>query len=133
MEPALAIFASLLGHCWQAQLTSRDIDTHCFSDMWNGSHVRDRHVVTHDGKSVYEGETIYSFDGKTIVFTYVNSTGGVGGGTATAEGSALAFEGAMRAGPDSAPQPFKTHWRLLDGGYDVVTAGRAPISFRPAK
>jgi hypothetical protein len=134
MEPALAIFATLLGHCWEAQITPRDVDTHCFTDMWSGVHVRDRHVVAHDGKSVYEGETIYSFDGKQIVFTYVNSTGGVGTGTARVQDKAIAFSGSMRAQPRSAPQPIDSSWKLVQDGYDVVNAGGTdPIRFRPAR
>ena len=134
MEPALAIFATLLGHCWQAQLSPSDVDTHCFSDMWNGAHVRDRHVVTHDGKAVYEGETIYSFDGHAIAFAYVNSMGGVGGGTARGEGSTIAFGGSMRARPESTPQSFKAEWRLLEDGYEVLTDGdKTPRRFRAAR
>jgi hypothetical protein len=134
MEPALAIFATLLGHCWQAQLTPSDVDTHCFTDMWKGGHVRDRHVVSHGGKPVYEGETIYSFDGKAIAFTYVNSMGGVGGGTARIEDKAIAFSGSMRARPGSAPQPMDSSWRLLGDGYEVVNkSGTAPVRFRAAR
>ena len=121
MEPALAIFATLLGHCWQTQLAPRDIDTHCFTDMWKGAHVRDVHVVTHGGKSVYEGETIYSFDGKAIVFIYVNSLGGVGGGSASVAAKVINFTGSMRAGPGSPPQPIDTKWRMLGDGYVVTT------------
>src|SRR6478752_4751437 len=107
MEPALAIFATLLGHCWQTQLAPRDIDTHCFTDMWKGGHVRDVHVVTHDGKAV--------------VFTYVNSLGGVGGGSASVAGKVINFTGSMRAGPGSPPQPIDTKWRMLGDGYVVTT------------
>ena len=125
--PALAIFATLLGHCWQTQLAPQDVDTHCFTDMWKGGHVRDVHVVTHDGKSVYEGETIYSFDGKVIVFTYVNSLGGVGGGSASVDGQTIAFTGAMRAGPNLPPQPIDARWRLLAKGYEVITPAEKAV------
>ena len=133
MEPALAFFAALLGHCWETQLTAQDVDTHCFTDMWNGGHVRDRHVVTHNGKSAYEGETIYSFDGKAVVFSYVNSLGGVGGGTARIAGKSIAFTGSMRATPGSPTQAIDARWKLLDNGYEVTTpAERAVRRFRPA-
>ena len=127
MEPALAIFATLLGHCWQTQLAPRDIDTHCFTDMWKGGHVRDVHVVTHGGKSVYEGETIYSFDGKAIVFIYVNSLGGVGGGSATVDGKSTAFTGSMRAAPNAPPQPIDARWRLVGDGYEVTTPAEKAV------
>ena len=132
MEPALAIFATLLGHCWQAQVTPTDVDTHCFTDMWNGGHVRDRHTVTHKGKAVYEGETIYSFDGRQIVFTYYNSLGGVGTGTARASGPVITFAGSMQATPKDKPQPMRTEWRLLDEGYDVISGGKK-VEFRLAR
>ena len=127
MEPALAVFASLLGHCWQTQLAPADVDTHCFTDMWSGGHVRDRHVVTHDGKPVYEGETIYSFDGKAIVFTYVNSLGGVGGGTAEVADKSVAFTGAMRARPGSPPQAIDARWKILAEGYEVTTPAESAV------
>ena len=129
---ALTIFATLLGHCWQAQLSPRDIDTHCFTDMWNGAHVRDAHVVTHAGKEVYSGETIYSFDGQAVIFTYYNSLGGVGAGTARAADKSIAFDGSMRAGPTSKPQPIKSQWRLGSDGYDVISDGKT-VRFNRAR
>ena len=53
MDPALAIFGMLLGQCWAAEVAPQTLDTHCFADLWNGSHVRDRHSVTRDGKAIY--------------------------------------------------------------------------------
>lgn len=128
-QPALAIFASLLGHCWQAELTPQDVDTHCFTGMWNGAHVRDAHVVTHDGKPVYSGETIYSFDGEAVIFTYYNSLGGLGTGTAKLDGKGIAFDGSMRGSPGSKPQPITLEWRLTDDAYDVLSDGKT-VRFR---
>ena len=132
MEPALAIFGMLLGQCWAAEVAPQTLDTHCFADLWNGSHVRDRHSVTRDGKAIYEGETIYSFDGKSIVFTYVNSLGGVGRGNAKVDGRTVGFSGSMLASPGAPPQPIDSRWRLLDASYEVVNAGGPnAVVFRP--
>ena len=49
--------------------------------------MRDRHVVTVAGKSVYEGETIYSAKGPKVIFTYWNSIGGLGTGEAMIAGT----------------------------------------------
>src|SRR3954468_11937136 len=74
----LAPFKPFVGSCWRASFSATTTDTHCFEAMYGGAHIRDRHEVKEKGKTVYAGETIYSVDGPDLVFTYVNSLGGVG-------------------------------------------------------
>src|ERR1700756_2846142 len=76
----LAAFKPFIGACWRSGFSATVNDTHCFEAMFGGAHVRDRHEVKENGKTIYAGETIYSADGPDLVFTYVNSLGGVGQG-----------------------------------------------------
>ena len=130
MEQALAIFAPLLGHCFAATLSPGVIDRHCFADVYNGAHVRDTHVVTAQGKAVYSGETIYSFDGSRIEFTYVNSMGGVGHGMAAPSANSIAFTGSMVGSPGAKPAPISSRWTIGSSFYDVVQPGARTLRFQ---
>lgn len=130
----LAPLKPLVGACWRAELTSTASDTHCFEPMYGGAHVRDRHEVREGGKVVYAGETIYSVDGSDVVFTYVNSLGGVGQGKLHVQGSVLSFAGSMRASPDQSQlQPMDSEWHLIDASrYEVLSKGggaEKPVTF----
>jgi hypothetical protein len=115
-----APFDPFVGACWTADFTPTVRDTHCFEAMYGGAHVRDRHEVKENGKVIYAGETIYSLDGKSSVFTYFNSLGGVGHGTLEPNGSTLHFKGSMRASPDKRPQPIDSEWRVIDANHYQV-------------
>jgi hypothetical protein len=126
-EPALRIFAPLVGHCWQGQAPGgAGTDTHCFEAVYGGEHVRDRHTVLVDAKAVYLGETLYSVEGETVSFTYWNSLGGIGRGTVAAQGSEILFSGSMRQEPSSAAAPLHATWRLTSDGYEVVWPDGTP-------
>ena len=130
-QGALQPWATLVGHCWSgAAPVPTGVDTHCFETVYGGQHVRDRHEVKVDGKSVYAGETLYSVEGKEVTFTYWNSIGGVGRGRATADGAELRFSGDIRATPQSPSERFSATWHKVDGGYEVTDEGRAKSLFR---
>jgi hypothetical protein len=118
--PDLSAFKPFVGACWRADFSAKVRDTHCFQSIYGGAHVRDRHEVRDSGKVVYAGETTYSADGPDLVFTYVNSMGGVGQGKVGAEGSLLGFTGTMRASPDKAEQPIDSEWRIIDADHYEV-------------
>lgn len=83
----------LVGYCWQGTFPDGEhVDTHCYTDMFDGAFIRDRHIVT--GKRPdYLGETIFQPDseGKKVVFRYWNSLGGVSDGYGVREGNAIHF------------------------------------------
>jgi hypothetical protein len=142
MQPgASAPFEPFVGSCWVADFSPTVSDTHCFEAMYGGAHVRDRHEVKAEGKTVYAGETVYSVDGGSSVFTYFNSLGGIGRGTVETGSSTLRFTGSMRASPDKPPQRIDSEWRILDKDhYDVrsllpsaSTAGNSVLHFRRVK
>lgn len=124
MEPALAIFAKLLGTCAVAALPSGAEDRHCFSRLYGDAHVEDRHVVSLAGKAEYEGLSIYSQNDSGLTFVYVNSAGGAGTGTATVQGGTMSYAMQMRADTRTALQPFSGKWVFRDDGFDIEVPGQ---------
>jgi hypothetical protein len=118
----LAPLAFLIGHCWQAELGQRRIDTHCFESFYGGRFVRDRHRVT-GGASVYEGETIYDWNAAAgrIEYTYWASDGGVSRGALTTHDGLLDFGEDVNRRADGVDVRIATTWRLSGStAYDVV-------------
>lgn len=139
--PDLCAFGPFVGSCWVSDFSPTVSDTHCFEIMYGGVHVRDRHEVREKGKIFYAGETVYSLDGNSAVFTYFNSLGGIGRGSVEPSGSTLRFKGSMRGSPDKPTQQIDSEWRIVDDDhYDVrslvksaSTAGNAVLHFRRVK
>lgn len=124
MEPALAIFAKLLGTCAVATLPSGAQDKHCFSGLYGDAHVEDRHTVSVAGKPEYEGLSIYSENDQGLTFIYVNSAGGAGTGTASVQSGAMSYTMQMRADTQTALQSFSGTWVFREDGYDVEVPGQ---------
>ena len=117
-QAALRPFDRLVGHCWRGEMKPGVIDTHCFEGVLGGAHVRDRHEVT----GGYAGETIYSWDGNAIVYTYWNSLGGVSRGTATPVTGGLDFGAEVHRSADGREVRLATRWRFVDANsYEAVT------------
>jgi hypothetical protein len=131
--PDLSPFAPFVRSCWRAEFTATMHDMHCFELMYRGAHVRDRHEVEEGGKIVYAGETIYSVDGPNLLFTYVNSLGGVGTGKVARSKSMLGFKGSMRASPDKAQQPIDSEWRVVDDDHYEVRSLVRSVGGKPEK
>lgn len=131
-QAPLQPFAPLVGHCFAGPLPGNGgTDRHCFESMYGGQHVRDHHVVTVGGKEVYAGETIYSAKGSQVIFTYWNSLGGLGSGTAILHAGQWRFGGSIHATPDGKEQPMAASWNLTPDGYEVISAGK-PVAFKRA-
>ena len=129
--PSLDLFKPVVGSCWRTEFSSTMHDTHCFEAMYGGAHVRDRHEVQQNGKTVYAGETIYSADGSELVFTYVNSLGGIGRGTVEPQAAGLKFAGSMRGSPGDRSQPVAGEWRFTSAdSYQVRSEGSPVRTFR---
>ena len=119
-QPALAPFEPLVGHCWRGDAPGgQGIDTHCFKAVYGGEHIRDRHSVTIDGKEVYSGESLYSAKGTEVIFTYWNSLGGLGTGSARLLGDAWRFSGSIHATAAGAEQTMQAVWTIVPDGYQV--------------
>lgn len=130
MAPSLAPLLALAGHCFAGDFSPGTIDRHCFSAVYGGQHVRDVHVVTTDGRSVYEGETLYSVEGDQLALTYWSSIGGIGRGTATLKPGDWAFTMTMRASPAAASQALAIRWQWQGADSFVATGPSAPVTYR---
>ena len=131
-QSALEPWATFVGHCWSGPAPGKGVDTHCFEAVYGGQHVRDRHEVKVDGKTVYAGETLYSVEGKDVTLTYWNSIGGIGRGKATVDGDEMKFSGDIRGTPTAASEHFTATWKKINGGYEVTDGGRAKSLFKRA-
>jgi hypothetical protein len=119
-QAGLAPFAAFAGHCWRGEAPGHaGIDTHCFEWVYGGQHLRDRHVVTLDGKPVYQGEALYSVERGKVTFTYWNSLGGLGRGTATIAGDDYHFAGTIHAEANSPEEEMIADWRKAPTSYEV--------------
>lgn len=98
--------------------------------MFGGKHVRDVHRVTRAGRTVYEGETIYSVEGPTVSFVYVSSIGGIGRGTADLGRGDWRFSLTMRATPGAAPATAASRWQWHGKRSYTVSNGAASVSYR---
>jgi hypothetical protein len=129
-QSALNPWSNFVGHCWSGPAPGGGVDIHCFEAVYGGQHIRDRHEVKVEGKTVYAGETLYSVEGEQVTMTYWNSIGGIGRGTATANGDELLFSGDIRGTPSSASEHFTATWKKVDGGYEVTDGGRKNSLFK---
>ena len=124
LQKALAPLQFLVGWCWSGEFPDgKRVDTHCYESMYSGAHLRDRHVVT-GGPSLYQGETIYSWNkaGNRVSYVYWNSYGGVSQGTMTQEQNAIRFPDESYTGTDGKSVTISTLWENITAdGYDSVS------------
>lgn len=125
-QPRLAPWSFLVGHCFVGEAPgSSGKDKHCFETVFGGQHIRDRHVVTSQGRDVYAGETLYSERGPKVIFTYWNSLGGLGTGEAAVTSDGWHFAGTIHATAGSADEPFTATWHKVNDGYEVSDGASA--------
>jgi len=126
-QAPLQPWAALVGHCFAGPApVDGATDKHCFEALYGGQHVRDRHVVTMAGREVYAGESIYSAKGPQVIFTYWNSLGGLGTGTASVAGGEWRFSGTIHATASGAEQPMTATWKMVPGGYQIIEGSDPP-------
>lgn len=94
LTPQLQPLGFLVGHCWQGQVSPGRLDRHCFVVLTDGS-IRDRHIVSENGKRVMGGESVYRWDARigAIAFSYRDTFGGRLSGTVQSRGTLLGFDG----------------------------------------
>ena len=124
LRAELAPLEFLAGWCWAGTFPDgKQTDTHCFEPVYDGAHLRDRHAVT-GGSTLYRGETIYSWNGRSNEITYVywNSLGGTSTGTATPLGDAFAFPDESYLGPDGETVTVSSTWENVTAdAYDSLS------------
>lgn len=121
LVPQLAPLAFLAGSCWSGSEEGMRTDTHCFTPVYDGRFLRDRHIVAGGKDPPYLGETLYrwSAEAQAIAYAYYSSDGSFGSGVARRDGDVLSFTFALDAAVAGPPPPrIRTTWtRESDEAY----------------
>ena len=120
-----APLAFLVGHCWEGTFPGGKVtDTHCFSWVYGGKFIRDRHVVRHGpGTRDDLGESLYLWDAASgeLQYLYIESAGGFSRGTVTTAPGALIFPPTHYA-QNGQQQTYRSRWQPSGATeYDVLT------------
>lgn len=120
-----AAMSFLVGHCWKGTFPGSAIeDEHCFSWVYGGKFVRDRHVVQRGpGKPPGYGESLYFWDStaRELHYLYLESEGGFSRGTVVPQDDALVFP-AARYVEGGVQQTVRSRWtRRGEDAYEVRT------------
>ena len=78
-DAAYQPLAFLADHCWKGAFPGGRTDEHCFTWIYDGKFLRDRHIVRAEGKPDALGESIYLWDSaaKRLEYLYIESDGGL--------------------------------------------------------
>lgn len=119
-DPHLRPLAFLAGSCWRAAYVGGAVDTHCFTWMFGGYFLRDRHRVDRNN---YAGETIYRWDPATrmIRWDYYSSDGFLNSGTASGTDRGVAFAYRSPRIRNYPPAAWRVAWRRDGPDAYVVT------------
>ncbi len=125
--------AFLAGSCWKGTFPNgKRSDEHCFTWMYGGKFLRDRHVVRGEGRPDDLGETIYFWNpqARQIEYLYVESDGGFSRGVVGVAPGALVFPPASYV-DQGKTETYRSRWSR-DGAeaYDVVTEFQSGDSWR---
>jgi hypothetical protein len=96
-DPAYQPLAFLADHCWKGVLPGgKQTDEHCFSWIYDGKFLRDRHTVRAQGRPDAMGESIYFWNSsaKQLEYLYIESEGGFSRGPVSVDKDALVFPNA---------------------------------------
>jgi len=129
----LAAMAFLAGACWRGTFPDgRQTDTHCFSPIYEGNFLQDRHVVE-GAASPYSGYSLYHYDvmGRSITYQYRASDGSVSGGVARPTAEGLSFPEETHRAADGRETTIRSAW-TRDGAdaYLVRAEARAGAGWR---
>lgn len=134
---ALEPLAFLAGHCWKGDMPDgKSTDEHCFSWIYDGRFLRDRHVVRVGDKPVYEGETIYYFNAASsqVEYLYITNGGGYSHGRMSPEADALDFPATTLVTAGSKPVGFRGRWtRAGSDAFDVLREYETEKGWMPVR
>jgi hypothetical protein len=135
-DPAFEPLAFLAGHCWRGDMPDgKATDEHCFSWIYEGRFLRDRHVVKAGDKAVYEGETIYYWNAaaKEIQYLYITASGGHSHGRVKPGADAIDFPAATLA-IDGKSLGFRSRWkRAGEDAYEVLREYETEKGWMPVR
>ena len=116
------------GHCWKGTFPDgKQTDEHCFTWVYEGKVLRDRHVVVAPGKPDYVGETVYFWDPEAgkIAFFYYENAGGISRGTAEAATDGMVFPSARYSEPGQS-MTYRARWtKQGDHAYEAFSEAQA--------
>jgi hypothetical protein len=122
--PEYQPIAFLAGHCWTGTFPDgKQTDEHCFTWVYGGKFVRDRHTVRGASHADFLGETIYFWNSaaKQLEYLYIESEGGFSRGVVATAPDALLFPPTSYV-EDGKTQTYRSRWtRAGEAAYDVVT------------
>jgi hypothetical protein len=125
--------AFLADHCWKGAFPGGRTDEHCFTWIYDGKFLRDRHTVHAEGNADALGESIYFWDSaaKRLEYLYIESDGGFSRGPVSIDNEALVF-------PDTSlvekgkTMVYRSRWqRSGASAYDVVTEFKSADGWVP--
>jgi len=133
LNSRLAPLAFFAGSCWRGTFPDgRRTDMHCFTPVYGGAFVRDRHVVE-GAPQPYSGETLYRWDAESRVirFDYYASDGSHSGGAALPAANGLVFPEETHRAPDGSEMLIRSSWtRDGAGAYVVLSEAREGEGWR---
>jgi hypothetical protein len=123
----------LAGYCWKGTFPDgKQTDEHCFSWMYGGRFLRDRHTVRADGHADSLGETIYFWNSgaRQLEYLYVESGGGFSRGVVGIAPGVLVFPPTSYV-ENGQTQTYRSRWSHADdAAYDVVTEFQAGAAWK---
>lgn len=126
--------AFLGGHCWKGTMPDgKQTDEHCFTWIYAGKFLRDRHTVHGEGHPDDLGESIYLWNSSVqqIEYLYIEDQGGFSRGGVAPEKDALVFPPTIFIGPGQT-QTYRSRWQLAGpDAYDVVTEFQSKDGWLP--
>jgi hypothetical protein len=132
-DPAYQPLAYLADHCWKGAFPGGRTDEHCFTWIYDGKFLRDRHTVRAKGKPDALGESIYFWDSaaKRLEYLYIESEGGFSRGPVAVDNEDLLF-------PDTSfvengkTVVYRSRWQRNGAtAYDVITEFKSKDAWVP--
>jgi hypothetical protein len=126
--------AFLAGHCWRGTFPGgKQTDEHCFSWIYDGKFLRDRHTVHADGQPDALGESIYFWNSsqKQLEYLYIESDGGFSRGPVSQDQDSLIFPDTSYV-ENGKTTVYRSRWQhSAPNAYDVVTEFRGKDGWIP--
>jgi hypothetical protein len=132
-DPAYAPLSFLAGHCWKGAFPGGGSDEHCFTWVYDGKFLRDRHTVRAPGKPDALGESIYFWDSaaQRLEYLYIESDGGFSRGPVSIDAEALVFPD-TRFVENGKTTVYRSRWQRSGAeAYDVVTEFKSKDAWAP--
>jgi hypothetical protein len=133
-DPAYHPLAFLAEHCWKGAFPGgKQSDEHCFSWVYGGKFLRDRHTLRTEGKPSGKGESIYFWNSaaKQLEYLYIESDGGFSRGPVSVENNALVFPDTTFV-ENGKTMVYRSRWQHSGtNAYDVVTEFKSKEAWVP--